>query len=176
MPLPVGPPPGNKNVPDTSNPGINYNKANNAAPVKPRQRTEANPTNNRGVPGNLAGATRTTRPQRPSNSNNNVNMNKNSAPSASNRNVTEHKNYFSEIINGEEWRTDKLTNRRYKVLPPTEWNEDGTSVCHMDDVDGLTDLNAAASTYLSHLQVAPTKRELSEMRAENVAKRKAKEQ
>lgn len=68
----------------------------------------------------------------------------------------------------EGWAIDRKTGRKYKKLPKTEWNPDdpGMSTVHMTEVDALNGLNDAASTYLAHLQVPPSKKEMEELRAE----------
>lgn len=67
----------------------------------------------------------------------------------------------------QEWRTDAKTGKRYKTLPPTTWTGGGGySECHIEEVDGLYDLNSAATTYLAHLQVPPSKEEQKRLQEE----------
>ena len=62
-----------------------------------------------------------------------------------------------------EWKVDPKTGIRHRVLPKTEYDENGNPVLQIDDFDA-DDLNAEANEFLAHLRVAPSKEEKIEAR------------
>lgn len=77
-----------------------------------------------------------------------------------------------------DWVVDPKTGVKHRVLPKTEWDPDspGFSISHLEDsYDASYDLDSMAKDFLGHLRVAPTKKELDQLRKEREARRELQE-
>ena len=77
-----------------------------------------------------------------------------------------------------DWVVDSKTGVKHRVLPKTEWDPDspGYSISHIEDsYDATYDLDSMAKDFLGHLRVAPTKKELAQLRKEREALRELQE-
>lgn len=60
---------------------------------------------------------------------------------------------------------DKETGLKYKTLPKSEYDSEGTPILQVDDLD-LHDLGGEADKFLPHLRQAPDRKEMKRLRAE----------
>lgn len=63
----------------------------------------------------------------------------------------------------EGWAIDKKTGKKYKLLPKTQYDDDGLPMLQVEDFDDLN-LNNEAERFLAHLRVAPDREEQKRLR------------